>query len=1432
MEPDTGESSNFPPRVKQPLDGYHRQLREQNQADGTDARPYVPSKGSFSIPHRANLWRMRNPSESSGSSSYRNITSFFDSERLASAEVQDDSRRPNQNATIPQMTRWPFLGSIRSRASSTVSRTPPQVPPKSPPPESEGTLTEEIRLPWRPFFLHRRVLAGFAILLAILIAALEVVLFISDRNDGLRKSNDAARYLWQYGTTLVFVIVAMVWARVEYQAKSSAPWIRMSKESANADKSLLLDYVSMPDIWAVVKAVQNKDFLVAGSVAAGILLKVVIVLATAFITPTVIRASNDRIDITLGATFSKNNTGLTSVGSLPYLTMAALQTTNLSYPSGISPRAAYQPFTIANWDTAILNTTVDGFVGSMACQSADLLLGGVRFTGESRIQLNLTASTNDCTTSQIIQTTKFAAESILAKRFIGFQAGSCDGSTDSDDQRIVVVSGRVTLETDAVQGTKKTSNIGLDGKLLESAALICSPNYVITRMNLAKNATDLISIKLVSNAANSTIDGIHPWDIARAQFKSFNNHRQADTSSFIAARGFYENETILDADEPTYAALAMRAKESGSTPRLDDLRDGVFLEDLAQAFYGQYSALVARFAMMDEALTSSTATADMIQRRLIARQIPTHIMAALLGICFFMTVAAIFLAPKHGFLPRDPGSIVDTATLLAHNRALLQCLQGAGGVHNGAIRERLAGSSYSTGVKGYDNGESSNLGYFHVFGGNAPTKTYPSRINQTGWRQPVALTGLIRLLFALILASVIIGFEVSLRASDRENGLRNIGDDTAYIAWTAIPAMLLLFMAMYVDAVDSWTRIIAPFTNLYYQSEFSDSMGLNLIDQWKLVAWWKGLKMRDFDVMATVSGILFASLLVVATAALFEPVSVDNKTGVALGSEDFFANRLAFSDDDPICTDCTNDTAIASLILNANASYPPFTFEDLNLQSVSVDGLGLANELQVAVKLPAIRSNMTCRLYLFDEISSNVTVGNTLDDITNPLRVDLAGEPCRRRTEQRNNNVIISTGSSGQSASSLGDNPFFGVAVGRTNTSAQCSDWLYIWGQLANANSDDISVKSISALACNESIVAIDANVVLHGADLRIDEADPPVPDGKTVQKTSVAIPQLDYALLANTTTSDLLDQFFAILSTSRFKISTTLLGDSSQDAADEVQSAILRQHSIIRAQSLNFKSRRHLSSGGRFPSANGTLIMSGLDSRASVSEALPTFNGNIVTQQIRLRQDTVATRILQSLLGVVLVFHILSWIFTPKTILPRWPTSIASVAALLADGNVLPLLPRVAEWQSKRELEEVFRNGSEAMRFEMGWEPPPRQTKWDKRPRKEYGAFGIRAIRIEETGGDVMGLQPLGLQPPGPHPLGVQPIESQMVGSQNMGSHMMGPQTMGSRQMGIRRVASSTVASDVIHEEESYQESYRQPTRPEYVRKGSAHGSAKNWWA
>jgi hypothetical protein len=97
-----------------------------------------------------------------------------------------------------------------------------------------------------------------------------------------------------------------------------------------------------------------------------------------------------------------------------------------------------------------------------------------------------------------------------------------------------------------------------------------------------------------------------------------------------------------------------------------------------------------------------------------------------------------------------------------------------------------------------------------------------------------------------------------------------------------------------------------------------------------------------------------------------------------------------------------------------------------------------------------------------------------------------------------------------------------------------------------------------------------------------------------------------------------------------------------------------------------------------------------------------PRVLGSATIPQERLKQSETSTRILQGLLGLILLCMLASFPFlTMRKLLPQNHSSIAAVASLVAGSELLAMLPPDAWRRSEMELEaEVL----EGYLFSLGW--------------------------------------------------------------------------------------------------------------------------------
>lgn len=131
--------------------------------------------------------------------------------------------------------------------------------------EYTSEITESSNL-YQPIWLRKSTLAAFAILFALLSATLIALWRIVSTQNGLSLSLTSSHYAWTYGPTAVLIIVVSLWRQVDYYCKLTQSWREMTNKQANADQSVLLDYISTNRIISLFKSLHRGHFPVSLSI--------------------------------------------------------------------------------------------------------------------------------------------------------------------------------------------------------------------------------------------------------------------------------------------------------------------------------------------------------------------------------------------------------------------------------------------------------------------------------------------------------------------------------------------------------------------------------------------------------------------------------------------------------------------------------------------------------------------------------------------------------------------------------------------------------------------------------------------------------------------------------------------------------------------------------------------------------------------------------------------------------------------------------------------------------------------------------------------------------------------------------------------------------------------------------------------------------------
>lgn len=76
---------------------------------------------------------------------------------------------------------------------------------------------------WRPSFLTKTNLSAFIATMTLLIAGLETIWALSQKNSGLASTDASLHNLWTYGPSAILTLISAIWDCVEYEAKAITP---------------------------------------------------------------------------------------------------------------------------------------------------------------------------------------------------------------------------------------------------------------------------------------------------------------------------------------------------------------------------------------------------------------------------------------------------------------------------------------------------------------------------------------------------------------------------------------------------------------------------------------------------------------------------------------------------------------------------------------------------------------------------------------------------------------------------------------------------------------------------------------------------------------------------------------------------------------------------------------------------------------------------------------------------------------------------------------------------------------------------------------------------------------------------------------------------------------------------------------------------------
>ncbi|KAK7943542.1 uncharacterized protein PG986_012655 [Apiospora aurea] len=1162
------------------------------------------------------------------------------------------------------------------------------------------------RLSWRPSYLRRYIIVGFITVFALIIAAIEVLLAISNKSDGIATSHPDQHYLWTYGPIAFLTLVAALWGA--------------RRPSADAKRTLLLDYVSGFPPFVVFTALRNRDWTVSVTIAVSLLMKVLIVISTGLITLSWTGVHLDNHPMVARDAFAAGGGGarLSKAGSLSYFVMKGLIGQNFTYPEGMSVDYAYQSVVTGLPDSAETRVTVDGFTNGLECVPADVVLTGAKPKDprDPNSQMNLTVTSPGCDMRALQlsgPTCSGYAGNFSTCNFGRFVKTQCDGTTGEEGARVLLMFGNITYARDyskkpTMDYTGRNPTYPLLAKLPQSAQMLCVPTYTISSVDVVRNGSQTQSVELSPGGKSRTLDSIRPWAIMDAHFSAYNNRLEGSSAS---TWGHTTNLSMVEVDVDEYFGVAIDSQFGpNTTAQVSDMFDRDFLGQFAGRYYRQFAAIIAKQSLTEPAAIDITGTAVFMANRLLVRDWSAQWMAGLTTACLVLSVVLLFTVPRQGVLPRNPSNIPDMASLILHSPDLQRRVRDLGAADEKSLVQNLERHSFQSGViqnPATSRAEFAILDQQQFTNDASPRDPGTPLVRARRNLHPGILHPATRATLCLIVIGLIIALELLLQKSDREDGLGDVGNDTyIHYLWTTLPALTFGLVAMAFSSMDFQIRSLAPYMLLKKTVGTDAFMALDHLDMSIPRTIFKEARSGNLGALATTTMLLVASLFTIFSGSLFQALAIPSTGSITLRANQSF--DLTPFGGAPYQGSARFGASIPSLILESNLSYPAFTHEDLAFPQLVSDlpiksnATFNASTVSITAVVPAVRPRLDCRLYDMSKHRLNFTINSnaTAMYVENPLGAWIEGEECKLKDdEEKGKYNILFTTYPNTTYVGIGDttvcwprsvplSDFTGdiLTPGLVQEMYQpvvgCSHLLYSWGQLDYSARPKPAVTHLSSLGCNLTFERVDVEATFSGPDLKLDTSTPgkaPRPREETARPSSMRIgaPEFGdgtsslygiYNNLAGTRTDpEALNHFFGLLVSSRYAIPVADLGRPEAD--ERVAAAIRFQHGVIHAQNL---------AAQRVPAAwsDATLTASTSSSGSApknASDAQPRYAANATdpTGRHRVVQDAASTRALEALLGVALGLLLVGWGFVRETdVLPRAPTSIASVAALVAGGT------------------------------------------------------------------------------------------------------------------------------------------------------------------
>jgi hypothetical protein len=1147
------------------------------------------------------------------------------------------------------------------------------------------------------------------------------------------------------------VVVISFWRRVIYHYKIREPWRELLAGPAPAEKSILLDYISLSEPSTIKRALKHRHYSIATAVAVFFLLKIILSVSTtlfvvketdfsreikvtfqdAFAATSAWSAYHpykpppptfpDPIQVEPGVPVFSGGSGLSVWKYLGKLNNMTDSDVNWQLPDNVVTSKFALPSTESN--VTRLESPVDVFMPKVVCEEASLstqlftsdnVSSTINFYLTSKACSNVSVPADLCVSR--VSSLSDLGENPVACKLYTVNQFQC-ANTSEPQYAITTAEYEVTYKGE-IQNSWHLESV----RLLKSAGLICDIGYGIATNNARLDLkTGRVSFSgPVSEAKADALKNLSSNALAQMIWTNL----LRTTPTLVVDPKLPTRPVSPAAFEKNLPGAAssffqIMYAQLGNPGTLNPFYDAALLKNATVSVLNGLALKFAQQSLLTPQSSERYVKGWVTENRLHMRHPALWLMLSTFGLLALLCLLLILQTENLPWNPAMSGSIAGNAAILSKSPTIQAILSGSGHLTTRSLSEKLAEIQFTWRTAPTDGIELQAHGSSTSPSPNARVRNWERTIP---WSPRTARLPTLMAIFAAPAVSIGV-LEFLYRRLRQKDHLFLVGteDSTALSYVTRIAStVVVLGVASLINKLDFWILVFAPYSNLRSGNVPADrSILLHLLAFHPLVVMFKSLRHAQVGPAASKFATFIAAFLAVAVSGLWiSSATVVTNRPITVNINNW--DRTWFSN----ATDDGGAGIALNLIRHNGASAPEGIREDLNVVvpdvlQISADTTltrGAYRGVNYTYNVLALEPTLNCVSVPQDAIETNRWSGpikgpgriGILPFVTVTVQPPGIDERCSLSSSDGAGNFTFGIH---ENDFALGNTMWIGQYYDLSESTAgqvpiDCPSIGILFGSLPAGRATE---RNLTALLCSQKINQVPVQVD-YSASSGLQRINNVRKQGRpiSVWKTTNESRNVGYKLHTFMQSSflsfedaipdpetTLYDRFFNhLLFRPNHSERAELTGPANVDklirAITEDYVAYARHFIDCRLRATDQTPVTHLLSA-----VNGT------QPSAPHSDINATYSAEVT----HLELQRTSKLILQILLSAMTTLSAVGFILVKiRGTLPRDPCSIGSSMALLVDSQLCDrdsgVIPEGAQYMSEKELRNTF----DGWVFSLGW--------------------------------------------------------------------------------------------------------------------------------